>query len=215
MKSRLYKNIRHITNWCVLCLLFFILVCSCEKETPPVVEDIKLPSITGIKISSLPEKTVYYVSESVDYTGLKVIAAYSDEHEEEITDYTISLEDGTVLTREQTYTVEILYNNFSTAFDIEILPNQVSVIQVTLPEHFDVENLLSYNEANKTFIAKTGFASYTWWLDSEKLPNQTASYTLNTSNLSSGYHSLMIIVKTSDDERYSATATINIMREER
>ncbi len=125
------------------------------------------------------------------------------------------MEDGTVLTKEQTYTVEILYNNFSTTFDIEIMPNQVSVIQVTLPEHFDVENLLSYNEANKTFIAKTGFASYTWWLDSEKLPNQTASYTLNTSNLSSGYHSLMIIVKTSDDERYSATATINILREER
>lgn len=174
-----------------------------------------LPVITEIKISSLPEKTVYYVSESIDYTGLQVISVYSDGHEEEITDYTLSLEEGTVLAKEQTLTVNIQFNGFSTAFDIEIRPNQVSVVQVTLPEHFDVENLLSYNEANKTFIAKTGFASYTWWLDSEKLSNQTSSYTLNIANLSSGYHSLMIVVKSSDYERYSATATINIMREER
>ncbi|MCR5764995.1 MAG: bacterial Ig-like domain-containing protein [Treponema sp.] len=288
MINRLQKNIRHITNLFVLCLLSFILVCSCKIETssPPVITGIKitslpektvyyvgeridytglkvtatysdgsekeimdytisleagttltkegkhtveikyngfsqtfsievLPVITEIKISSLPEKTVYYVSESIDYTGLQVISVYSDGHEEEITDYTLSLEEGTVLAKEQTLTVNIQFNGFSTAFDIEIRPNQVSVVQVTLPEHSDVEGLLSYDETKKTFTAKNGFASYTWWLDSEKLSNQTSSYTLNIANLSSGYHSLMIVVKTSDYERYSATATINIMREER
>lgn len=288
MINRLQKNIRHITNLFVLCLLSFILVCSCKIETssPPVITGIKitslpekkvyyvgeridytglnvtatysdgsekeimdytisleagttltkektysievqyegfsqtfsievLPVITEIKISSLPEKTVYYVSESIDYTGLQVISVYSDGHEEEITDYTLSLEEGTVLAKEQTLTVNIQFNGFSTSFDIEICPNQVSVIQVTLPEHSDVEGLLSYDETKKTFTAKNGFTSYTWWLDSEKLSNQTSSYTLNIANLSSGYHSLMIVVKTSDDERYSAAATINIMREER
>ena len=174
-----------------------------------------LPVMTGIKITSLPEKTVYHVSESVDYTGLKIAATYSDTHEEEITDYTLSLNNGSNLTRAQTYTVIIQYNGFSTSFDIEILPNKVSVIQVTLPEHFDVENLLSYEEDNHKFIAKAGFTEYIWWLDSEKLSNKTAIYSLNTSNLSSGYHFLMILVKTSDGERFSATATINILREER
>ena len=171
--------------------------------------------MTGIKITSLPEKTVYHVSESVDYTGLKISATYSDSHEEEVTDYTLSLNNGSILTESQTKTVVIRYNAFTTTFDIEILPNQVSVIQVTLPEHFDVENLLSYEENNQTFIAKAGFTEYTWWLDSAKLSNQTSSYYLNTLNLSSGYHSLMILVKTSDGERFSATATIKILREER
>lgn len=174
-----------------------------------------LPVMTGIKITSLPEKTVYHVSESVDYTGLKISATYSDSHEEEVTDYTLSLNNGSILTKAQTNTVLIQYKDFSTTFDIEILPNQVSVIHVTLPEHFDVENLLIYEENKQTFITKTGFTEYTWWLDSEKLSNKTAIYSLNTSSLSSGYHFLMILVKTSDGERFSATATINILREER
>ena len=174
-----------------------------------------LPVMTGIKITSLPEKTVYHVSESVDYTGLKIAATYSDSHEEEITGYTLSLNNGSILTRAQTYTVKIQYNGFSASFNIEILPNLVNVIQVTLPEHFDVENLLSYEEDNHNFIAKAGFTEYIWWLDSEKLSNKTAIYSLNTSSLFSGYHSLMILVKTADGERFSATATINILREER
>ncbi|MBP5601706.1 MAG: bacterial Ig-like domain-containing protein [Treponema sp.] len=172
-----------------------------------------LPVITGIKIAFLPEKTVYHVGESVNYRGLKVSTLYSDEHEEEIEDYTISLEDGTILENAKTYIIEVLYKDFSTTFEIEVLPNQVSVIQVTLPEHFDIENLLLYEDTNKTFTAKTGFESYTWWLDSEKLLNQTATYTLNTSNLSFGYHSIMIVVKNSAGEQYSATAVINILRE--
>jgi hypothetical protein len=103
-------------------------VCSCKIETssPPV--------ITGIKITSLPEKTVYYVGERIDYTGLNVTATYSDGSEKEITDYTLSLEKGTLLTKSQTCIIEVSYNGFSQTFSIEVLPVITEIKISSLPE---------------------------------------------------------------------------------
>ena len=82
----------------LLCFLFTLMISSCKETISPD----NPPYVTDIKISSLPTKTVYYISDAVDYTGLKVSAAYSDGSEKEITDYTLSLENGSILSKEQT-----------------------------------------------------------------------------------------------------------------
>ena len=171
-----------------------------------------LKKLIDIKIQENPVKTKYYVGESIDFTGLKVIAQYSDDSEEEITDYTPSIASGTILSIAKTYTISVSYKGVSKNFNIECINNSASIVSVTLPEHQDIENLLTYD--NGVFTAKNGFSSYTWWLDSTALSINTETYTLITKNLSDGYHNVMIVVKTSDDEMYSATAIVNIIREE-
>ena len=82
----------------LLCFLFTLMISSCKETISPD----NPPYVTDIKISSLPTRTVYHIGEYVDYTGLKVSATYSDGSEKEITDYTLSLENGTILSKEQT-----------------------------------------------------------------------------------------------------------------
>lgn len=172
-----------------------------------------LKKVISLTIVSFPEKLAYYVGEAIDYSGLKVTAQYSDESEVAIEDYTLSLAQGTILTNAQTYTISVSYEGCSKDFAVEVESNKVSVISVTLPEHQDVENLLTY--ADGLFTAKSDFSSYTWWVDSTKLSIYTKTYRLVTANLSDGYHSVMVVVQNSAGEKYSATATVHITREER
>lgn len=171
-----------------------------------------LKKLINLKIQDNPVKTKYYVGEAIDFTGLKIIVQYSDASEEEITDYSLSIKSGTILSEAKAYSISVSYQGFSKRFNVECINNSASIFSVTLPEHQEIENLLTYD--NGVFTAKSGFESHTWWLDSTSLSIETETYTLITKNLSDGYHTVMVVVKTSDGEKYSATATVKIIREE-
>jgi hypothetical protein len=172
-----------------------------------------LKKLTGISIVSHPNKVNYYLGENFNSAGLVVNALYSDESTEEITTYTLSPYNGSVLNNLGTKNIEITYGNYKERFPIFIEKNKAEIINVTFPEYQDVYDLLTYN--NMDFTAKPGFISYIWWLDSTKQPNITNVYTLNTKNLPDGDHSLMLIVKDVNNNQYSTTVTIKISREER
>lgn len=172
-----------------------------------------LKKLTGISIVSHPNKVNYYLGENFNSAGLVVNALYSDESTEEITTYTLSPYNGSVLNNLGTKNIEITYGNYKERFPIFIEKNKAEIINVTFPEYQDVYDLLTYN--NMDFTAKPGFISYIWWLDSTKQPNITNVYTLNTKNLPDGEHSLMLIVKDVNNNQYSTTVTIKISREER
>ena len=171
-----------------------------------------LKRLNNLIIKETPVKTQYYVGEAIDYTGLKVIAQYSDDSEEEITDYALSVKSETILSEAKAYSISVAYQGLSKNFNVECLNNEANVIAVTLPEHQDIENLLTYD--NGVFTAKSGFESYTWWLDSTTVSIETETYKLITKDLSDGYHTVMVVVKKSDGEKNSATATVRILREE-
>ncbi len=78
--------------------------------------DEKLP--LGIEITQKPDKTEYYVGESLDITGLEVTVSYNTEHHEAVEDYTLSDFDPDQL---GTQTITVTYGEFTDAFDVEVV----------------------------------------------------------------------------------------------
>ena len=58
-------------------------------------------TITGIEVASNPTKTAYQVGEAFSSSGLKVVANKSDGTSEEITNYSLSIQEGHVFTEDE------------------------------------------------------------------------------------------------------------------
>ena len=90
-----------------------------------------------------------------------------------------------------------------------------SVITITLPESNDPEiNLQQATNGDKvTFTANEGFDSYAWYIDGETQTNANAStFVVDTSSKEAANYKVMVIVKDSDGNYYSATADLAIKK---
>lgn len=89
------------------------------------VEVLVLPSkISEISIKGYPEDLDYVVGQKFFSDGLTILVKYVDGTEEEITEgFTLSLEDGTILTKAETKTITVDYMGKETIFDINIEEN--------------------------------------------------------------------------------------------
>lgn len=99
-------------------------------EYNPFVSNINL---TGISITALPSKIQYYKGDSLDLTGLVVVASYDNDTYEEIVDYTVS---PTVLNNLGNQTITISYYDFTTTFTVTVYENQSSSILGKIYEFF-------------------------------------------------------------------------------
>ena len=102
------------------------------------------PEVIGIKITKAPDKTEYEAGENFDPTGMTVAAVYDDEHEEQITGFTVV--GGENLTVETTE-VTIKYDTFTATQAITVNAPETEM------EIYTAADLVSF--ANKVKAGKT------------------------------------------------------------
>ncbi len=86
-------------------------------------------SVSGIRITTPPSKTVYTVGDSFSTAGMVVEAAFTNGTAFEIVGYTCS---GYNMNSAGTYTVKVTYGSFSDSFTIQVLQKIIQPTSVTL-----------------------------------------------------------------------------------
>ena len=79
--------------------------------------------IKGIEVATMPDKTTFYVGESLDYTGIGVDAVFNNGLKSDVTaDCTYYPTAGTVLDEYDvgTFNVDVYYDEFSTQMQLEV-----------------------------------------------------------------------------------------------
>ena len=96
---------------------------------------VKEKKLTGIKVESPPEKTVYQVGEGLAVKGLKVAGVYDNNTTEELEDYFLENIKGFSDTP-GTKTITVLVNDLTADFQVEVIEKVLSGIEITsLPEN--------------------------------------------------------------------------------
>ena len=89
------------------------------------------PSIIGITIKNHPAKKSYFVGDEADYTGLKLIATYSNGTTAEISDgYSVSGFDSETA---GTKTLTVDYEGMTANFTVEVKPIELTSIEIVTP----------------------------------------------------------------------------------
>ncbi|QOX65486.1 hypothetical protein FRZ06_20045 [Anoxybacterium hadale] len=111
-------------------------------------------ALTGIEITALPHKISYRVGESLNLTGLQVMAHFDDETEKllDLADCNITPEAGTRLTLEGIQPVTISYAGFSDSFEITVKEAKADIYQV----RFDTDGGFLLNGASETETVEAG-----------------------------------------------------------
>lgn len=112
-----------------------------------VIED----TLTGISINTAPTKTVYYLGESLDMTGLTLIARFESGAMEIISEgWTVSGNISSTGTR----AISISYGIFKVYMNVTVLANYITSIAVqTLPVRTDYNSGDSLDTAGMTLLA--------------------------------------------------------------
>lgn len=85
-------------------------------------------TLTNIEISAKPEKTTYYVGDTLDATGLKLTLSYSDGHTEVITNgFSCS---PNVLDVAGTQTIEVTYGGKTATFTVTVVEIQITELKL-------------------------------------------------------------------------------------
>ncbi|MGN0622118.1 MAG: bacterial Ig-like domain-containing protein [Porcipelethomonas sp.] len=87
--------------------------------------------LTGIYISSEPDKTIYAEGEKLDLTGICVKAKYSDESEETVTDIKV---DGFESVAGK-HVVTVTYQNQTASFEVNVTEKKLSGIEIAQPPY--------------------------------------------------------------------------------
>ena len=117
------------------------------NATPPPVEK----NLTNIKITKMPNKTVYNEGEKFDPTGMEVTAIYSDNTRAVITNYTYSPR-GSLKTTDKKVTISYTEGNITKTAEINITVNATPPPvgkTLTSIEITKMPNKTVYNEGEK------------------------------------------------------------------
>ena len=96
--------------------------------------------ISGISINTMPSKTAYFVGDTLDITGLKVIATYNNGSTSEISDYDYTPK---VLNNSGITTITVTYEGKTATFDVNVKEVKVTSISVK-----NKPNKLNYYEGD-------------------------------------------------------------------
>lgn len=178
------------------------------QETPESVETAE-KGLESLTIESEPQKTVYFMGDSVDLTGLVVKAKYSDGTYKTIdTGFTVFPE---TLDSVGNQLVTLSYGGKTVTYIVDVIKALNFSLNVTIKDFTDIEGLLTYDETAKTFIAKDDFKYYAWWIDNKKITNSNGFCKITQSLVSDRLnHTIMVIVTDDKGNRYSATAEFSI-----
>lgn len=84
--------------------------------------------VTGITVSKMPDKTMYYQGEIFDSTGLEISKTYNDGTSESTTDYELS---GFDSSSAGTKTITVTVSGKTTTFEISVSEASITAISVT------------------------------------------------------------------------------------
>lgn len=116
----------------------------------------KNKQITGIKVSSLPDKVEYKKGEVFNSSGLTVKAVYNNDTEEEVTDYILSSPD---MSTSGIQTITVSYGDYTTTFSITVH----GIISIKAKEYFGKNSnffIGDTNTGNDRYAAKSLTATY-------------------------------------------------------
>lgn len=85
-------------------------------------------SLTGIKVTKMPDKTAYDVGDSFDSSGMTVTAVYDDGTTEEVTGYSVSPEK----IEEDTRAVTVTYNGFTAEVPVTVISSYIETAALSL-----------------------------------------------------------------------------------
>ena len=100
-----------------------------KTVTADIAIDVTPRAITGITVSSLPNKTEYVVGQSLDTTGLVVEAVYDYGDPADVTDDCVVEE--VELTEAGNKTISVSYGEFSTSFEITVVDRAIEKLSLT------------------------------------------------------------------------------------
>jgi len=115
-----YKQFGNIAILAIFVLL--VIVCNSEEDQNEIV------TLTGISVINVPLKTSYFVGETLELSGLEIIAFYSDGSSKTITDYTTNPVNSAVLNNPGTTTIQVNYieNGVTKSTDFVVIVNVIS-----------------------------------------------------------------------------------------
>ncbi len=102
---------------------------------------VKEASLTGITVDNKPNKLEYYVNESLDLAGLKVVAHYDDGNSFEVSDYECSPKTLTTVGSE---VITISYNGKKATFEVNVKAIELASISIK-----DKPKLINYYKGEK------------------------------------------------------------------
>ena len=147
----------------------------------------KTITLSSITIQTPPTKTIYFVGENFDKTGMIIKANYSDGTSKLITDYTVT--GGTNL-QEGQQNVTISYDGKQVQQSIEVKKKTVTLTSITIQtpptktkyfagENFDVTGMVvkaNYNDGTSKVISKSEYSIISGTNLQEGQQNVTISY---------------------------------------
>lgn len=165
--------------------------------------------LAELALETIPSKTKYNLGDTVDTTGTKLLATYSDGTYKTIdTGFTVFPE---TLDSVGNQLVTLSYGGKTVTYIVEVIKALNFSLDVTIRDFTDIEGLLTYDENAKTFIAKDDFKYYAWWIDNKKITNSNGFCKITQSLVSDRLnHTIMVIVTDDKGNRYSATAEFSI-----
>lgn len=80
-------------------------------------DEIYRPAVDYIEITKLPEKTEYLIGDSLDLTGMEVIAHFTDSSSDTITSYVVTGYDPTIAAEQE---ITVTYGEKTTSFKVKV-----------------------------------------------------------------------------------------------
>ena len=81
---------------------------------------VNVVSVSGYALDTTAVKATYVQGENLDLSGLKVYKNYSDNTKEEVTEFTVSVENGTALNEVGKVTITVTVDGNELSFDVEV-----------------------------------------------------------------------------------------------
>lgn len=165
--------------------------------------------LESISVYQRPLKLSYEEGDVFDSTGLIVTGIYSDGLIGLISDYTVNILEGSVLSGLGTQTVIVTKGSLSSSFTIEVVEKvvygTVPGISVTVADINDISIVQESVTNGIKFTAPDGFVSYKWQINNVTTGTEQ-EYILNTADLLTGTYEIFLVVK--DENNFYKSATI-------
>lgn len=169
--------------------------------------DVGLGSPTSVYINTLPTKTEYDTTETLNTDGLTLKAVYGDRTEKIISSGFVC--SPTAFTREGQYRITVEYDGFINYFNVNIAPRTVSRIEVS-----NLPDVTSYYRDEK--LDTTGLIVKAYCTDgySFEISNYQLSYDFNIDNIKTMVETPVTVTYTNKDCEFTTSFNVNVLADE-
>ncbi|MDR0934737.1 MAG: endonuclease [Erysipelotrichaceae bacterium] len=132
-------NLINVSTTGKRCYISYIDVYYNSTDVEPPVDN---PTLSSIAVGSMPSKVSYTVGETLNLTGLTILATYSDSTQALVTGYGTSPANGETLNTVGTQTITVTYTEESvtetTTFNITVSEATVALVSVSVEPQTDI-----------------------------------------------------------------------------